>query len=109
MRLSHYLLIIATIGWMALALVWGMHTFVMDITFAPLELVYLAAFAVSAVIGGIIFDEVGKWATRAEFSGVSLPSPSVMLQNMRYSRQKRQSKARSKKETKKTQSELRRW
>lgn len=109
MRLSQYLLIIATIGWMAVALVWAIHSYVVDISFAPIGLVYLAAFAVSALAGGIIFDEVGKWAAHAEFGGVSLPRPATMLQNLRGSMRARRANAASKREGVKKRSRLRRW
>lgn len=92
MRLSHYLLIIATIGWMAVALVWGVNRFVVDISFAPLEFIYLGALLVSALIGGLVFQQVGALAAQAEFGDLRVPRPWTMIENMRQSRREKREK-----------------
>ncbi len=85
MRLSHYLLIVATIAWLAVALVWGVDRFVIDISFIPIELAYLAAFAVSALIGGLIFAEAASLAELAEYGGLKFRSPKRVIEDWRLS------------------------
>lgn len=113
MRLSHYLLIIATIAWMAVAMVWGVNTFVIDVSaFGPIEVVFLAAFAVSALIAAVIFDEAAQLAAQAEFGGFSLPSPRSLMQNMRYRRHQRRLRRERRalqREMNRKRSDLRRW
>ena len=113
MRLSHYLLIIATIAWMAIAMVWGVNTFVIDVTtVAPIELVFLAAFAISALIAAFIFDEASQWAAQAEFGGFSLPNPRSLVQSIRYRRNQRRVRRERlalQRELNRQRSDLRRW
>jgi len=90
MRLSHYLLMVATIGWMAVALVWGVNRFVVDISFAPIELVYLGAFAVSALIGGLVFNEASALAEQAEYGDLRFPNPMNLVHSLRHSARQRQ-------------------
>jgi hypothetical protein len=91
MRLGHYMLIVATIAWMAVALVWGVNRFVIDLSFAPIELIYLGAFAISALIGGLVFAEAASLAEQAEFGGILYRSPKRVLEDWRFKfRQKRE-------------------
>lgn len=112
MRLSHYLLITATIGWMAVALVWGVNRFGGDITFAPIELVYMGAFAISALIGGLIFDRAGAIAMQAEFGGLNLMHPKDMITKYRRSRREHREwreRLAEERKSRKQRNGLRRW
>ncbi len=89
MRFSHHLLITATIGWMAVALVWGVDTFVFDISGVPIELAYMTAFMVSAVVGGLVFHEAEAIAAHAEFGSFSFLSPSSFAKKLRDAQNRR--------------------
>lgn len=112
MRLSHYLLIVATIGWIAIAMVWSVDRFIIDISFAPIELIYLAAFSASCLIGGLVFAQAGSLAAQAEFGGIRFPNPKVLIETLRHTarqRQARRAEAAKQRAARKQSANLRRW
>lgn len=112
MRLSHYLLIIATIAWMAVAIVWGVDRFILDLSFAPIEITFLCAFAVSALIGGLVFSEAGSLAAQLEFGQLQFLTPKALMERLRFAarrRQERREEAAEMRSARKRGAHLRRW
>jgi len=112
MRPSHYFLIIATIAWLAVAIVWGVDRFVMDLSFAPIELIYVGAFAIAALIGGVVFAQADTLAAQFEFGGFQFPTPKTLMERMRFSarrRRERREETTKRRSSRKQGTNLRLW